>query len=754
MNKNNILTRFNEGSTHENNPLSGVPIGNNNSVEEGETKQNNFVYSNRIFLDSNIVSQYNLPKSLVGKSVADATKLIDNKFKGRNDKISQSTKNGMLSKIAEAQEAMKPQEPEIEQQGYSEEMVNPSQMALGGYVNRFDGDGFYEPIQPVNQLNNANNLSQLNTFNNTIPSSNTKIQLNTSDNSLNAATNSNPQTSNNTANTLGSAGLAIGSGIKNIPSGALDKQYAFNPKLKAGDDAMDSVKKTVATAIPIAGAFYGIEKMGLAAGEAIGGEKGRDVATGIFDPSSGQREVLQSKDSSNFEKGVSLAAPFLSGLMAGKARKRTEAKVIANNAQAANRMYSEDYYAMGGEIDPIIENKQTWDTKKIVKYQPGVTSGKNGNPGFYIYSKNPLQGDFIPERDREFVRQENMMDLQRTPQWKEYQQSLMINKQQPIAKFALGGKMNQLAWGTDDINKDPYFFESRRNPIIGKTGFYGPNILPKQVFNDSSEPINIPEQVIKPTQTQAEFENYANQHQTIKPGFGKKVWEGTKTVGKYGYENAGNIARYAPIAANLLQLKNLKKPQGEVLDRLGNRYRPEYVDEAALQNIANQTMNNSISAIGQSGASQGQLRSSIIGSQLERTKAISDAYAQAAAQNRATNDRAQTFNLGVDQVNLQQSNTEKDNNARDQAAYRNAKREYITGIGEGIGRIGDEQAYKKIAKNTTGYTWDGTYVKTPDGNIVTNPTTGKPMTQEELKQSQTAKDKKALGGYLIKNKVK
>ena len=133
MNKNNMLTRFNTGSTHEQNPLSGIPIGNNNSVEENETKSGNFIYSNRIFLDSNIVSQYNLPKSLVGKSVADATKFIDNKFKGRNDKISQSTKNGMLSKIAEAQEAMKPAEPEMEQP--QEGMIDPTQMAFGGYVN-------------------------------------------------------------------------------------------------------------------------------------------------------------------------------------------------------------------------------------------------------------------------------------------------------------------------------------------------------------------------------------------------------------------------------------------------------------------------------------------------------------------------------------------------------------------------------------------------------------------------------------------
>ena len=87
MDKNNNLTQFNEGGLHSQNPLGGVPIGGNNSVEQGESKSGNFIYSNRIVLDENTVSQYNLPKSLIGKSVADATKFIDTKFKGRNDKI-------------------------------------------------------------------------------------------------------------------------------------------------------------------------------------------------------------------------------------------------------------------------------------------------------------------------------------------------------------------------------------------------------------------------------------------------------------------------------------------------------------------------------------------------------------------------------------------------------------------------------------------------------------------------------------------
>ena len=246
------------------------------------------------------------------------------------------------------------------------------------------------------------------------------------------------------------------------------------------------------------------------------------------------------------------------------------------------------------------------------------------------------------------------------------------------------------------------------------------------------------------------FKKYTNIENDIEAGKDKK-----SIVGKglnYVNDNLGNIARYAPIAANALQLAQLKKPQGERLDRLGNRYKPEYVDEAMMRNIVDQEANNQINALTQSGASQGAVRNAILGAGLNKTKALSDAYMNAAAQNRATNDRAQTFNLGVDQVNLQQSNTEKENFAKDQAAYRNAKREYITGIGEGIGDIGKEQVQKKIIAKTTGYRWDGTYVKDTTGNIVTDPTTGKPMTEEKLKEIQSIKDKKALGGYLIKNK--
>lgn len=653
--QNGGLTRFDTGSTHEQNPLSGIPIGNNNSVEENETKSGDFVYSNRIFLDSDIVSQYNLPKSLVGKSVADATKMIDDKFKGRNDKISQSTKNGMLSKIAEAQEAMKPQEPEMEQ---PQEGMEQSQMAYGGST--------------ANRYESGQQLGD--TFVN---------------------------------------GAAMGADMIMPGSGQI---------LKLGD------------------------QLGQTAGQAIGGDKGESIG-GLISPLGTIRGLGSALKTGNINDipGV--------GIFSGQTTKQKAILENANNSALNTNKQFSDKYALGGELNPpvkqpqtgIIENNGVWDTKKIVKYQPSVTHGANGEQGFYLYSKDPTLGGFNVDRDREFIRQENLMNLQRTPQWQEYMATQKYT--QPIKQMADGGYYDK---------NNPYFMRNPGpttiNPTIGKTGFYGPDILPKQVFNDSSESINIPEREIISTQTQAQFESYANQQTPIKSSFGQKVGK----VGNYVNENAGNLARYAPIATNALQLAQLKKPQGERLDRLSNRYKPEYVDEATLQNIADQTMNNTISSISQSGASQGQNRASILGSQLQRTKAISDAYSQAVAQNRAINDRAQTFNADIDRVNLNQSNNEKDINARDQAAYRNAKREYITGIGEGIGDIGKEQVQKKMISTATGYTYDGKYVKSPDGNIVIDPDTKEPMTGEKMNTLQATKNvkKQALGGYLIKNRVK
>ena len=609
--QNGGLTRFDTGSNHENNPLGGIPIGGNNSVEENETKQNNFVYSNRIFLDSNIVSQYNLPKSLVGKSVADATKFIDNKFKGRNDKISQSTKNGMLSKIAEAQEAMKPAEPEMEQS--QEGMIDPTQMAFGGYVNRqMEDGGYYEQnnpyfmqnpgvqqpgigpmnqIQPVSQLSQANSLSQIKPFStgNQLP----------------------------TASAVPDTAGAIGGGLKEMSGktglGLSSALGAASTAIDLGKTAFGKPAQDTSGLAPSAKVNSG----GMIAGSAMKGAS----AGMAFGP---------------LGAGIGAAVGGVGGLLGSNKAKKAAIKNANNYAVNVNKQFS-DQYAMGGEIDPMY-------------YENLKLTPRNTAPIESISNLKPA-GTTVP---------------------------YTIGTQPAVD---ISNANRQFAPGPSDLDMLKY--------NAGKIG------------------------------------NYINQ-------------------------NAGNLARYAPIAANALQLAQLKKPQGERLDRLSNRYKPEYVDEAVMRNIVDQEANNQINALTQSGASQGAVRNAILGAGLNKTKALSDAYMNAAAQNRATNDRAQTFNLGVDQVNLQQSNTEKENFAKDKGNYDTQKSKLIGQLGNDIGNVGKEEIYKKIAKTTTGYSWLGEYQKM-------NPDATPEEVERAAKKAGVLTDsttKKALGGYLLKNKGK
>jgi hypothetical protein len=67
--------------------------------------------------------------------------------------------------------------------------------------------------------------------------------------------------------------------------------------------------------------------------------------------------------------------------------------------------------------DPLTAG--AYDTKPIVRYQPGVTSA-NGDSGFYLYSRNTDAKGFNIANDREFVKNSNFLDIQQTPQWAKY----------------------------------------------------------------------------------------------------------------------------------------------------------------------------------------------------------------------------------------------------------------------------------------------------------------------------------------------
>lgn len=127
-----FLDEFNSGGSHEQNPLGGIPIGigangKPNVVEEGETRNGDYIYSDRLTLDEISIAKHNLPKKFKGKTFAEVSKSLNEQLKGNvNNTIDKETTEEMLSRLTQASEEIK-------------QLINPgggegaNQLAYGGF---------------------------------------------------------------------------------------------------------------------------------------------------------------------------------------------------------------------------------------------------------------------------------------------------------------------------------------------------------------------------------------------------------------------------------------------------------------------------------------------------------------------------------------------------------------------------------------------------------------------------------------------
>lgn len=112
----NGVTFIDEGKTHEENPYGGVPMGiapdgQPNLVEEGEVKFNNYIFSNRLSPNEDILGLVHLPTSYANNSFAlIAEKLSKESEERPNDPISKRGLNDSMTKLQMAQEIIKAQE--------------------------------------------------------------------------------------------------------------------------------------------------------------------------------------------------------------------------------------------------------------------------------------------------------------------------------------------------------------------------------------------------------------------------------------------------------------------------------------------------------------------------------------------------------------------------------------------------------------------------------------------------------------------
>lgn len=105
--------KVNEGGAHEENPNGGVQVGVDpqgvpNMLEEGEPVYNDYVYSDNIVADEELLVKYNIPKKFAGKLYSEiADKFVDEAEERPLDPISTNGLEAMLGRLAEAQEEQK-----------------------------------------------------------------------------------------------------------------------------------------------------------------------------------------------------------------------------------------------------------------------------------------------------------------------------------------------------------------------------------------------------------------------------------------------------------------------------------------------------------------------------------------------------------------------------------------------------------------------------------------------------------------------
>lgn len=291
----------------------------------------------------------------------------------------------------------------------------------------------------------------------------------------------------------------------------------------------------------------------------------------------------------------------------------------------------------------------------------------------------------------------------------DHNNTLKTNAQYRQSDFKVGGYTNPITDLTAiplDISPTAKSF----NPGSIKTNYDPTKITPTKSNIDASLVDNNEYDYNKGplnANSFAKFQKKDKLNKTI-----KKIGEGAKQAAgdsaEYLKENYGSLMRYAPIIGNLTdKVKRTVTPRGS---RLDNVYNPQEFDEARILNLVNQ--NNVDKALTESsGGDLGALRTNIIGSNLSKLKASSDAYFKANEVNKAEQRAKFQYGQEKDKTNVILDQDFLNRSAQNEGAYQTAKSAKRAALFEDIGKVGKEEAYKKMVKEIFNYSWDGTYVR-------------------------------------------
>lgn len=114
----NGVTLFENGGSHQQNPLGGIPQGIAtdglpNLVEEGEVKYKDYIYTKRSKPSKALLKKYSLPEKYVGKTFAEIAMALQKASEDRpNDPIALTTLQEMMARLQGSQEEYKAKQEE------------------------------------------------------------------------------------------------------------------------------------------------------------------------------------------------------------------------------------------------------------------------------------------------------------------------------------------------------------------------------------------------------------------------------------------------------------------------------------------------------------------------------------------------------------------------------------------------------------------------------------------------------------------
>lgn len=681
--KDKQLNSYNVGGKHSQNPLGGIPLGvgangKQNVVEQGETSYDSnsgkFIFSDSITVSKEAAKEFGLPKYTVGKTYAKASELINNKYNGRNDNSSNNTKEAFLDRARESQE--------------------------------------YEKLQH-NMATNAQEVPDM--MNGQVPQG------------------------LNEFNEGGSIAGALGGGLDMINSLSGDG-VSTNPA-KAG--------LTGAAKGAMAGASFG--PWGAAIGGVLGG------ASGLIGSSAAKRKIteeanINTQAGANTINKLSFGGPIgggdkniynLGGLSEKLSintdpdpKKKVAAPAYPSNPQDLIGSFQSNQEALNYK-NPYPNRSSRWAV--FDTYQKGLKNSSFGAATLSTPTKgrNAFTSDYGltgPKLESE-LKIEELKKSRPAPKPYTYEdRAAEVSK--ALNKFNDGGytvKAGDTMGGIAKANNIDLGVLAKLNPNVADMNKVnvGDNVnleakgLGLKSLPGSTVTANPAEGGIIDAKPSAVTPPKITLGDRLKGMFnrGKNWLNNEDEDGETGFNKIGDglntLGRLSPVISNLAQLKNLKKPEHERLDKLDNKYQKHQYDASRMQNtVTNQFNNTSEALANMAGGNTAQARAGVRSANYNKLLAMSDATAKQNQLEAGQDEVAQKFNLGVGTTNLQQSNRERDINAQNKAAYDSAKSALISGTTENLAAIGKENQQMDQVAKMYGYTWDGKYIRDKKGNII------------------------------------